>query len=110
MTYNEYIRMYNKIEETLKTPKTHNRKRFDERTHKILGVLKETPSAELKIGCDIVRLISVNLGNSKYRDYHSQIECVEVKKICDKIVIGTCGERVPKDRIIVVLSEERAHD
>ena len=98
--------MYNKIEETLKTPKAHYRKRFDERTSKILEVLKNTPSAELKIGCDIVRLISVNLGNSKYRDYHTQVECVEVAKICDKIIIGKCGERVLKDRIIIVLQKK----
>lgn len=107
MTYHDYIRMYNRIEESLETPKIHNRKRFDERTRKILEVLKSTPSAELKVGSDIVRLITVNLGTRKYQDFHLQVECVEVAKICDKIIIGKCGERVQKDRIIVVLQDER---
>lgn len=104
MTYNEYIRMYNRIEKSLKTPEAYRRKRFDERTDKILEVLKETPSAELKVGCYVVRLVAVNLGVGTWKDYHLQVECVKVTKICDKIIIGKCGERIPKDKIIIVLS------
>lgn len=105
MTFHEFLELTSEIESELTTPESHNRIRHDERVKKTVEALKNVKSAELKDGCTVIRLIGVNLGTSRYRDIHDQINWVTVKKFTDKTVIGTYRERVPRDRIVIVLED-----
>lgn len=103
MTRLEFSKACDEIRANLETPKAFCRKRHDEYIKKVLDMIKNIHSANLQEGCDIVRLSSINMGNSRYPDIHKNIETITVKKLCDKIIIGTYKERCNYKNIILVL-------
>lgn len=48
----------------------------------------------LKTATTILRSVGMNLGSYKYKDTRYVLDVVTIAKITDKMVIGTCGERV----------------
>lgn len=54
----------------------------------------------LKSATRVLRSVGKNLGNYKFKDVRFVLDCVTISKITDKMVIGTCGERVPLGEVI----------
>lgn len=54
----------------------------------------------LKSATAVLRSVGVNLGTSKWKDTRYVLDCVTIAKITEKLVIGTCGERVPIEEVI----------
>lgn len=54
----------------------------------------------LKSATVVLRSVGVNLGSSKWKDTRHVLDCVMIEKITEKLVIGTCGERVPIGEVI----------
>lgn len=54
----------------------------------------------LKSATAVLRSVCVNLGSYKWKDTRHVLDCVTIAKITEKLVIGTCGERVPLKEVI----------
>lgn len=54
----------------------------------------------LKTASAVVRIVGKELGTKKWSDRRYVLDYVKIAKITDKMIVGTCGERVPFDTII----------
>lgn len=55
----------------------------------------------MKTATTILRSVGMNLGNYKFQDVRYVLDVVTIAKVTDKMVIGTCGERVPIEKVIL---------